>query len=184
MSGGTDTAMNKLNKLLVLIVTLSWVNISLSSNRASIQSVSQIENRANSQNRNFTLERNSLIEEFSFLIRDFKMDHQGEFNNLNLTVTYRYGHVLGTNYPDFRLIAKDIEMLLTLYPNKTDYWEIVNKRLTSMVLRKYATIISITIKIDVSPSSADPYARSSIATRTRSNIRGCSIRAIRKAHIN
>ena len=178
--------MNRLHTLPALLVTLSLINLSMSSSRVRFQSLYQIENGTNplAQHRVLSTERNSLIEEFSFLIKDFKIDHQGEVNNLNLTVTYRYGNRPGIKYPDFRLIAKDIEMLLTHYPNKTDYWEIVNKRLTSMVLRKYATIISITIKIDVSPSSADPYARSSIATRTRSNTSGRSMRTIRRAHIN
>jgi hypothetical protein len=178
--------MNWHNKLLTLIVTLSWVSIGLSSNRASIQSLYQIENPANpiAQNSAFTAEHNSLIEEFSFLIKDLKMDHQDQINNLNLTVTYRYGNWPGIDYPDFRLIAKDIEVLLTHYPNKTDYWEIVNKKLTSMILRKYSAIVRIRIEIGVSPSSTDPYARSSIVTRSRSNVRGRSVRMIRRAHIN
>ncbi|MDX6574649.1 MAG: hypothetical protein QOE96_602 [Blastocatellia bacterium] len=177
MSGPTDiTPMTRLHTLLALLVTLSCVNISLASTRVGFQSVSQIASRATfvGQNRTFSSERDSLIEEFSFLIKDFKMDHQGDLNNLNLTVSYRYGNSPGTDYPDFLLIAKDIQMLLAHYPNKTDYWEIVNKKLTSMVLRKYATIVSVRIRIDVSPSSADPYARSSITTRSRSNVRGPS----------
>jgi hypothetical protein len=31
-----------------------------------------------------------LVEQFSFLIKDFKIDHQGENNNLNITISYRY----------------------------------------------------------------------------------------------
>ena len=69
-----------------------------------------------------------LVEEFSFLIKDFKIDHQGENNNLNLTIRYRYkAHLSNSAYPDFTVIANQIELLLTNYPNENDSWEIVNK---------------------------------------------------------
>ena len=55
-----------------------------------------------------------LVEQFSFLIKDFKIDHQGENNNLNITIWYRYkAHLSNAEYPDFMLVAKDIETLLT-----------------------------------------------------------------------
>ena len=109
-----------------------------------------------------------LIEEFSFLIKDFKIDHQGEHNNLNITIRYRYkAGVTKAEYPDFTVVLKDIEAMLTSYPNEDDYWEIVNKKITLMVLHKYPTITSIISEIQVSPSRNTPYVRSSIATRER-----------------
>src|SRR6185503_3041526 len=76
-----------------------------------------------------------LSEEFSFLIRDFKIDHQGETNTLNISITYRYVvNIANSDYPDFRWLAKDVETLLSNYPNKTDYWEIVNKQVTSLLM--------------------------------------------------
>jgi len=69
------------------------------------------------------------VEEFSFLIKDFKIEHQGETNNLNITIQYRYRvNIAVSEYPDFRVVAKDIEMFLTNYPNEKDYWELLNKR--------------------------------------------------------
>lgn len=51
-----------------------------------------------------------LIEEFSFLIENFKMNHQSELNNLNMKVRLRYENsILESKYPDFRAVAKDIE---------------------------------------------------------------------------
>jgi hypothetical protein len=72
-----------------------------------------------------------------------------------------------SDYPDFRLIAKDIEMFLTNYPNETDYWEIVNKKITALILKKYSTLVSVTSQIEVSPTPTIPYLRSSITTRRR-----------------
>lgn len=113
-----------------------------------------------------------LVEEFSFLIKDFKIDHQGEHNNLNITISYRYkAHLANAEYPDFTLIARDIETLLTNYPNEEDYWEILNKKITLMVFEKYPAITRITSQIQVSPSPKNSYLRSSIATRDRSTMR-------------
>jgi hypothetical protein len=107
------------------------------------------------------------VEEFSFVIKDLKVDHQGG-NTLNISLRYRYkANVLVSDYPDFRLVAKDIETFLTKYPNDTDYWEVVNKKITLLVLDKYSAIASVTSQIDVSPTAAVPYFRSSITTRAR-----------------
>ncbi len=78
---------------------------------------------------------NLLTEEFSFLIGDFKMNHQSEVNNLNIKVRLLYeNNISDSKYPDFRAIAKDIEEFLNNYPNKIDYWEILNKKLTLLGL--------------------------------------------------
>jgi hypothetical protein len=113
-----------------------------------------------------------LIEEFSFLLKDFKFNHQSELNTLNISVSYRYVvNIANSEYPDFRLLAKDIESLLTNYPNETDYWEIVNKQLTSLLLKKYPAIMSVTCELKVDPSRLDPYIRSSRVTRERHTAR-------------
>jgi hypothetical protein len=109
-----------------------------------------------------------LSEEFSFLIKDFKIDHQGETNNVNISISYRYVvNIANSDYPDFRWLAKDVETLLSNYPNKTDYWEIVNKRITALLMNKYPAITSLTCELKVDPSRLVPYTRSSRATRDR-----------------
>ena len=110
----------------------------------------------------------SLTEEFSFQIKDFKMDHQTQTNNLNISISYRYiANIRKPDYPDFRWLAKDVETLLSNYPNKDDYWEIVNKQITSMLLNKYRGLTSVTCEIKVDPSSLIPYTRTSRVTRNR-----------------
>ena len=110
----------------------------------------------------------SLSEEFSFLIKDFKIDHQGETNTLNISISYRYGvNIANSDYPDFRWLAKDVETLLGNYPNKTDYWEIVNKQITSLLMKKYPALASVTCEMTVDPSQQVPYTRSSRVTRNR-----------------
>jgi hypothetical protein len=110
----------------------------------------------------------SLAEEFSFQIKDFKMDHQTQANNLNISISYRYiTNIKKADYPDFRWLAKDVETLLSNYPNKDDYWEIVNKQITSLLLNKYRGLTSVTCEIKVDPSSLIPYTRTSRVTRNR-----------------
>jgi len=113
-----------------------------------------------------------LAEDFSFLIQDFKMNHQSEVNNLNIKIRVRYENgISDSKYPDFRAIVKDIEDFLNNYPNKIDYWEILNKKLTLLVLKKYRMLSSITTEIQVSPSQKVFYLRSSIVTRSQSKRR-------------
>lgn len=119
-----------------------------------------------------TIKADVLEEQFSFLIKDFKIDHQGEHNNLNIEILLHYKPgMANSEYPDFMLIARDIEALLTNYPEVNDYWEIVNKKLTLMVLEKYPAVAKITSQIKVSPTANDPYQRSSISTRERATMR-------------
>lgn len=109
-----------------------------------------------------------LVEEFSFSLKDFKIDHQGENNNLNISISYRYvANITKSEYPDFRWLAKDVETLLTNYPNEDDYWEIVNKEVTSLLLKKYPALISVTCEMKVDPSRNVPYSRASRVTRER-----------------
>ena len=113
-----------------------------------------------------------LIEQFSFSIPSFEMDHQGETNKLNISISYRYAiNIANSQYPDFRWLAKDVETLLKNYPNKEDYWEIVNKQVTSLLLKKYPAITSITSEFEVAPSRLVPYSRSSRVTRSRPSVR-------------
>jgi len=114
-----------------------------------------------------------LVEEFGFSISNFQLDHQGEKNTLNIIIRYRYRpNLTRDEYPDFTLIAKDLENLLGNYPDKSDYWELVNKRLTQMILQKYPVLAEITSQIEVSPTPSVRYPRMSIVTRRQPATKG------------
>jgi hypothetical protein len=147
--------------VLALFVTPVWTQKSASTNSKALIAKQAV----SSKYENFEL----LTEEFTFLIEDFKMNHQSEVNNLNIKVHVRYENgIAESEYPDFRAIVKDIKDFLNNYPNKTDYWEILNKKLTLMVLKKYPMLESVTGEIQVSPSQKVAYSRSSIVARSRS----------------
>ena len=147
-------------KNLATLLRLTLLVSLLGANLGAATSLAQVPTSRN--------QASALTEEFSFLIKDFKVHHQGEDNNLHMTILLRYkSNISRAEYPDFRSIAKDIETLLKNYPNGDDYWELVNKRLTSLVLEKYPPVAKVTITIQVSPSSGVPYFRSSKVTRER-----------------
>jgi hypothetical protein len=101
------------------------------------------------------------------------MDHQTETNNLNISISYRYiPNIQKPDYPDFRGLAKDVETFLSNYPNKDDYWEIVNKRITSLLLSKYRGLTSVTCEIKVDRrlsflTHAQPVSLAIVNTRKR-----------------
>ena len=62
---------------------------------------------------------------------------------------------------------RDIGQFLTHYPGQMDYWEIVNKQMTQMLLKKYPMLASITSVIEVGPTRSLPHVRLCIVTRSR-----------------
>ncbi len=138
--------------VLTLFIVPIWAQKSVSNDKGIIPKQAAISKYGNFDH---------LTEEFFFLIEDFKMNHQFEVNNLNIKVRVQYENSISeSKYPDFRAIAKDIEGFLNNYPNKTDYWEILNKKLTLLVLKKYPMLSSIASEIQVSPSQKVSYTNS------------------------
>jgi len=158
--------MGQLLRSLFVFALLTALCAPLSYSQATQASGSKKPERVVSQQRRQP--NGALVEEFSFLIKDFKVDHQSELNTLNITISYRYVvNIPNADYPDFRLLAKDVETLLTNYPNEVDYWEIVNKNLTSLLMKKYPAISRLTSEITADPTRLDPYVRSTRVTRER-----------------
>lgn len=109
-----------------------------------------------------------LSESFYFLMNDYKMEHQGEINTLNIRVSYEYNAGIADNqYPDFIPLRKDVDKFLTEYPNEMTFWEIVNKQLTAMLLEKYPALASVTCELQVTPSTKYKFTRGSSVTRHR-----------------
>ena len=119
-------------------------------------------------------------EGWSFKFDNYAVKHQGKAV-LDLEISYRYKNGIGKskliNYPDFVPIYKFIDNFFVNYPNETDYWEILNKKLIESLLTKpiptpyginykLADLLdSLTIKIDVKAASSDiNIPRSSIVT--------------------
>ena len=114
---------------------------------------------------------------FSFRIDDYEVDHQGGAI-LDIGVTLNYRKTAGDkdpqDYLEFQQIINYIDDYLTTYPNETDYWEVLNKNIsTSLMTDNIPTIWgfdyqlsnavkNITVDIHVQPGSGDvEYSRSS-----------------------
>lgn len=119
-------------------------------------------------------------EGWSFKFDNYAVKHQGKAA-LDLEISYRYKNGIGKSklmsYPDFVPIYRFIDNFFVTYPNETDYWEIVNKKLVESLLTKpiptpygmkykLADILdSLTVRIDVKTASSDiNIPRSSIVT--------------------
>jgi sugar lactone lactonase YvrE len=106
-------------------------------------------------------------ENFDFSFKDYAINHQG-LNKLNLDVNYQYKPgIIQPEYPDFVPIYKGIDQFLTNYPNETDVWEVVNKKLTQNILNENPVLAAINIDLNVLPSQSLPYNRTSKVTRTQ-----------------
>ena len=104
-------------------------------------------------------------EVFGFHIPTYTTQHEGA-PIINLKVTYRYmpNAITKDDYPDFVPIRKDVETFIANYPNHTDFWEIVNKKLVRFILDKYPQLSSLMVKIDV-PNPT--FSRFSVVRSTR-----------------
>lgn len=106
-------------------------------------------------------------EQFEFELRDLKVAHQ-DGNTLTLKLRYDYRRGLrAADYPDFRKLAQSCEDFFKGYPNDTDYWEILNLKLTARLLREFPALASITVAIHVAPTERIPFPRASTVTRSR-----------------
>ena len=114
---------------------------------------------------------------FSFKIDDYEIDHQGgAILDIGVNLDYRKtaGDKDPQDYLEFQQIINYIDNYLTTYPNETDYWEILNKNMsTSLMTENIPTIWgfdyqlsdavkNITVDIHVQPGSGDiAFSRSS-----------------------
>lgn len=107
-------------------------------------------------------------EVFQFEIDNYPIQHLGGAI-LNVKVAYRMTPVAITenDYPDFVPMQKEIDQFFVGYPNESDYWEIVNKKLVKMLFNKYPEISSLRVEIDIMPTAQEALYRSSIVSSTR-----------------
>ena len=105
-------------------------------------------------------------EQFEFELRDVKVSHQGG-NTLTLKIRYDYrGGLKPSEYPDFTVLAKACEDFLRTYPNDSDFWEIVNLKLTALLLHDFRALTSVTSEMRVAPTERIPFPRASTVSRS------------------
>ncbi len=113
-------------------------------------------------------------EVFTFNLDNYPIQHLGGAI-LNVKVAYRMTPeaISDNNYPDIIPMQKEIDQFFVGYANESDYWEIMNKNLVTMLLDKYPQMSSLKVEIGVMPTVQEAVHRSSIVSSTRSG--SCSL---------
>jgi hypothetical protein len=115
-------------------------------------------------------------ESWVFSLDDYAVQHQG-VHVIDLDISYDYRPGLGlTNpfeYPNFVPIANFVNDFILSYPNETDFWEILNRKLVGALLteaiptpygsdyRLGEMVDDLAITLTVHPYTAIPYSRAS-----------------------
>ncbi|NER00861.1 MAG: hypothetical protein F6K30_29915, partial [Cyanothece sp. SIO2G6] len=111
-----------------------------------------------------------LDERFGFTLENYAVEyHHGSM--LNIDITYRLittADINVDNYPDSVPMAETVIQFITDYPTKTDYWEIINKKLTRLLLDRYPQMSGITSHITIISNQVIPFTKeSSLVTMNR-----------------
>lgn len=102
-----------------------------------------------------------------FTLENYSIRHQG-INTLDISIQYT-SFLKKTSLTTYqRRISGQVKYLLTNYPNKNDYWEIVNYYLTKKIIQENPELSSLTITLAVHPNQEYPYHRSTTVTQTYS----------------
>jgi hypothetical protein len=107
-----------------------------------------------------------LEEKFRFEMPRLEMDHHGEKKTLDLSVSFRYRNSLEV-LPDFRIFEREIAGFLASYPNKVDYWEIVNRKLVQRLLELHPNLEELAITIAVRANDSIGFERASTVAMRR-----------------
>ncbi|MFB2934640.1 hypothetical protein ACE1B6_05125 [Aerosakkonemataceae cyanobacterium BLCC-F154] len=145
----------------VLVENLSIDEVSINWN--VLPSVALPYNRSSIVTRN----RQGLLEEkWNFKIPEYPILHQG-LNTLNVDVNYTFKEgISDAEYPDFVPIYLRVDEVLRNYPDENQFWEIVNRNLTSLVLRENPVLADATIGVSILPTESLPYNRGSSVVRS------------------
>lgn len=78
-------------------------------------------------------------------------------------------NVNASDYTDSNLIVNDVKNFLSTYPDKKDFWEVINHKLALFLINKYTSLASIKTKLIIPASPLDPYPHASTVKAMRKN---------------
>ena len=89
---------------------------------------------------------------------------------IDIDVNYRYKDgITKPEYPNFLAIKKEIETYIQNYPDKYQYWEILNKDIAIMLKENYAVLENIEVDLTIYPTTEFPIKRHSLVSIQHSN---------------
>ncbi len=100
-----------------------------------------------------------------FTLENYSIKHQG-INTLDISIQYS-SFSKNTNSISYKKrISTQVDNLLKTYPNKNDYWEVMNYYLTKKIIQQNPELSSMTISLAVYPNQEYSYHRSTTVTQT------------------
>jgi hypothetical protein len=113
------------------------------------------------------IQNQPVAREQSFAVTREPVHHAGQKNTLNIFVRYTLKpEILESSPPDFRKFFKRIQQILSNYPNENDYWEVVNRNLTHIIIRENPELASLAVTLEVMPRQRLPYISTTTVSRT------------------
>ncbi|BAZ47051.1 hypothetical protein NIES4102_40970 (plasmid) [Chondrocystis sp. NIES-4102] len=100
-----------------------------------------------------------------FTLENYSIEHQGS-NTLDITIQYSSFFKNTSSIYYKKHISTQVERLLKTYPNKNDYWEVMNYYLTKKLIQQNPELSSVTITLVVYPNQEYSYHRSTTVTQT------------------
>jgi hypothetical protein len=107
------------------------------------------------------------MQNWSFSVKGYAVEHQHMANTVNIAVKYSLKeNQTAFKATNFTPLLNRITQFFAEYPNEDDYWEVVNRRLTEMILQEQPEMRSLTISLEVLPRATIPYTSISTVTAT------------------
>ena len=111
-----------------------------------------------------------LTEQFGFSIKAYPYGFQRRENVIDIDVNYQYQDgITKPEYPNFLAIKKEIEAYIQNYPDKYQYWEILNKDIATMLAENYSVLENIEVDLTIYPTTEFPIKRHSLVSIQNSN---------------
>ena len=95
-----------------------------------------------------------------------KLDNADHDLTVNLKWSFKVNPT-PSDYVDSNLMIGETKKFLTEYPNKTDFFEVVNHNLAKHLIEKFKTVKAINIKISVPATKMDPFDHYTLVKASR-----------------
>ena len=111
-----------------------------------------------------------MTEDFGFTVKAYPYRFQRRENVIDIDVTYRYkAGITKPEYPNFIGIQNEIKDYIQNYPDKYQYWEILNKDIATMLAENYPVLENIEVDLTIYPTTEFPIKRHSLVSIQHSN---------------
>lgn len=110
----------------------------------------------------------SLNEFYSVEVKKFNVFIDNAKHDIDIYITWNFKtNPTPDDYIDSNLVVNTVKTFLKEYPNKSDFWEVVNHKLTSHMIDKFKQVKSFSIKLDVPATKMDPYHHYTLVEASR-----------------